>query len=1008
MKQPLLLLVALAWIWPQWAVALDPGRSLAQYHHTRWTQIDGAPSDILAIAQSGDGLLWLGASGGLYRFDGVRFDHIEPIPHDRARSDQVRCLLIDRNGAIWVGYRRGGLALFRDHRLQPMPFPGGKDAILQILSAPDGAIWVVTGSPHAPIVRYADGHWSSFRPESGFDGQFVSSVAFTPNGDLLAAGSKTLYLRRPGQSSFVPTSVPITIWSSLAIDDTGQPWISDQNGLRPVKGTGGVGASAELAPIPAPQSDTYTPIYFDHHGVLWAATTGGLGRLRPGEKALELFGAKQGLSGDVAHTVMEDREGNVWVGTNAGLDRLRAANVTRELDIPTGPNQLFHITNDHRGTVYISNENALFRVAPGSRPTLIRDGLDLPRALCYGVSGMWVTASDRLWHETGSVLQAIPTPTDIATSEGCAEDHTGAVWLAEGDRGLWRYASGRWQDVKPPGVDFDENHASHVGVDERGRLLAYVEGLGIARIDGLKFSVPWRFKDLPIGNSIFMDVDHDDIFVGGQYGLARLRGPSTAVLSADRFPWLRNTSWVAKSSKGETWLVTGAGVSRVSSRSLEAAFDDPHAGLTPEHFELADGVPGRLTTGAGHGGALGATVGGDGRFWFFGDEGVAFVDPARLSRNRLPPSVLINTVTTDGVARAATSGLVLPKGSSNLEIDYTATSLSIPERVHFRYRMQGVDLGWIDPGSRRQAFYTKLGPSNYQFQVIAANNDGIWNDDGAVLNFRIPPTFLQSWNFLALCIVTGGFLLWWLYLIRMRQVAERVRDRLEHRISERERIARELHDTLLGGFQGLLLRFQAAADTIPANHGARLKMDSAMDLAETVLCEGRDRVWNLRSAQASGGLAEALSLAAARLISEPAVAHVQETGQVRPLTAIVREEACRIGEEAIANAIRHADATLIEIDIEYGSHQLRMSIIDNGPGVEPEILRAGERAGHFGLVGMRERAKQIKGELTIVNRPGAGAQVSLLVPFSVAYSDVSGRTWISALRSLAVLGRLRQ
>jgi signal transduction histidine kinase/ligand-binding sensor domain-containing protein len=1010
MKQRLLFVLALTCITPRNAFALDPGRSLEQYSHTAWSQKDGAPADIRAIVQTPDGLLWLGTASGVYRFDGVRFEHIKPIPHDRARSEQIHRLLVARDGTVWVGYRRGGLAVFRDGRLQPMPSPGGQEPVLQIVGAPDGAVWVVSGLTHGRLSRYFNRHWSSFGPMNGLDlnDEFVASIAFTPNGSCWVAGFRTLFLRRPGQPRFVSTSVPIGPWATLAVDSAGRPWLSGTNGIRPVPNAEAPDAPINTAPIAAPFSDTYTPIVFDRHGILWAATAGGLGRVRPGEKTLELFDVRQGLSGEGVRTVMEDREGNIWSGTNAGLDRLRNANVTRALGIPVAPDQNYHIASDHHGTVYISAGDALFRVPPGSGPQRVGGRIPTVRALCDSASGMWVMTDRGPWHEAHGGLERIPPPAQIGTPEGCAEDRTGALWSVDPDIGLWRYAGGRWQDIKPPGIDLDKNFARHIAVNSQGQPLVSFDGLGIARFDGLNFSVPWRFKDLSIGRSIFMSVLNDDIFVGAQYGLARLRGQTVAVLDADRFPWLHNVSAIAKFSAGETWLVTSSGVIRLTTDALNAAFDDPRTTLTPEHFDSADGVPGPLSTGAGHGGALGAAAGADGRFWFFGDKGVAFIDPARMKRNPLPPAVLISTVTTNGVSRSAQSGLILPKGSSSLRIDYTATSLSIPERIRFRYQLTGVDQGWVDPGSRREAFYTKLGPGRYHFRVIASNNDGVWNNHGATLTFIIPPTFLQSWKFLLLCVLAGAMTLWWLYTMRLRQVAGRIRDRLEQRIAERERIARELHDTLLQGFQGLLLRFQAAADTIPADHSARLKMNIAMDLAEAVLCEGRDRVKDLRKAQPSGGLAKDLSLAAARLVVEPAVAHVLEIGQARSLHPKVQEEACRIGEEAIANAARHAEATLIEVNIVYAHNQLRLSIVDNGRGLDPDIVHQGQRTGHFGLAGMRERAEQIKGEITISNRQGAGAQISLAVPSAVAYLDPSGRAGINAIRRLASGSLLRR
>jgi signal transduction histidine kinase len=378
-----------------------------------------------------------------------------------------------------------------------------------------------------------------------------------------------------------------------------------------------------------------------------------------------------------------------------------------------------------------------------------------------------------------------------------------------------------------------------------------------------------------------------------------------------------------------------------------------------------------------------AALGGDGRIWFVTVAGMVWIDPAHLTRNRLPPPVAINRLSTPDVAYRDPTEVALPEGTSRVEIGYTALSLSVPERVRFRYRLEGVDENWVDPGTHREASYANLGPGHYRFQVIASNNDGVWNREGAAIEFHIPPTFLQSTWFSLLCGVAALLLLWAVYSFRTRQLTARVRDRLGAQMAERERIARELHDTLLQGFQGLVLRFQAVANRMSPDGPLRTSLDQSLEQAEAVLTEGRRRVSDLRFADEDEDLAEAIIRVAAKPGAGP-VMPVTVEGKVRALRPIVREELLRIAEEAIRNARQHSGATRIEVALVYG-RQLQLGVRDDGSGIPAHVIEMQHRPGHFGLAGMRERAERAGGKLTLASRPREGTEVTVVVPGRLAY-----------------------
>jgi len=322
--------------------------------------------------------------------------------------------------------------------------------------------------------------------------------------------------------------------------------------------------------------------------------------------------------------------------------------------------------------------------------------------------------------------------------------------------------------------------------------------------------------------------------------------------------------------------------------------------------------------------------------------------------------------------------------------------------VRFRYKLEGDDPGWVDPGGRRQAFYTNLAPGEYRFRVIAANNDGVWNSTGATLAFSIPPTFLQTNWFMLLCVLAGAAALWLLYSLRLRQMTARLRGRLEERLAERERIARELHDTLLQGFQGLMLRFQAVAERIPPDHPARRFMEEALNRGDDVLIEGRDRVRNLRVGR-DGDLTQAFARVAAEAARDPTVQfRIVEEGTPVDLHPVVHDEVVKIVTEAILNAFTHSKAKSIDVGIVYQARRFSLKVRDDGVGIDADLLNSG-REGHFGFTGMRERTQKISGELTVLSRPGAGTEIDLTIPASVAFRKERKRfSWFARLSGIEV------
>jgi signal transduction histidine kinase len=303
--------------------------------------------------------------------------------------------------------------------------------------------------------------------------------------------------------------------------------------------------------------------------------------------------------------------------------------------------------------------------------------------------------------------------------------------------------------------------------------------------------------------------------------------------------------------------------------------------------------------------------------------------------------------------------------------------------------MEGSDKGWQEAGTRRQAFYTNLGPGPYRFRVMACNNDGVWNEAGTAVSFRIVPAFYQTLWFQTLCCATGLALLWFLYLSRLKQATAQVHSRLEGRRAERERIARELHDTLLQSFQGLMLRLQVVGELLPPGK-AKDQLEQSLERADQAIAEGRSAVHNLRST--AGDLAVALRGAADELVCEGSPAfRLTVEGAARDLDPMVREEVNRIACECLRNAFKHARAKCILAELTYGERTFRLRVRDDGCGIPPDVQRSG-RAGHYGLSGIRERARQTGCRLDIWSSEGSGTEIDLTAPGSIAYAK-SARTF---------------
>jgi len=391
-----------------------------------------------------------------------------------------------------------------------------------------------------------------------------------------------------------------------------------------------------------------------------------------------------------------------------------------------------------------------------------------------------------------------------------------------------------------------------------------------------------------------------------------------------------------------------------------------------------------------------------GGIWISTNRGLSFVSPTSMKFDSAPPLVHVDGISVDGRLIQLGEQIRVRPPYQKITLSYSGLSLSFPTRVRFMYRLDGFDQSWTEPTSAREATYTNLESGQYRFHVMASNSYGQWNDSEAAISLEVDPAFWQTWWFRLLCVAAFLALLWGLYQLRLRQLTREFNAGLEARVNERTRIARELHDSLLQGFQGLMFRLQAVRDLLPGRPGEAMEaLDTALERGDKAIAEGRDTVSDLREpiisdsdiAQALTALGNELALQSGNGLV-PCVRVLLE-GKQRELNPMLRDEIYRIAREALRNAFRHARAQKIEAEITYSDSEFLLHVRDDGGGIDPEVANQGARAGHWGLPGMRERAESFGGKLDVWSEHGAGTEVELRVPAPVAYgrSEARRRFW---------------
>lgn len=962
----------------EWACAATSRPLLTDYTHTAWTELDGAPAGVTKFAQGPDGWLWIATPAGLYRFDGVRFERTDTVYGRALASSNIMALTATADGAVLIGYRVGGVSVFRKDGARTYAEDGGLQpvGVLHLEAAPDGAIWAAMRDGVAVLAPGA-GRFRYLGPESGLPSLGVFQILFARDGTTWVGTNTGAWFRKRGETRFARAWPHVTlVWLCEAPDGT--IWGNDFK-----QGYYRVSTTAPAAGAPAgPELEGYG-MRFDRQGTMWMMHPDGLERRLAAGVPEQRLSKDNGISGPLPGALFEDREGNLWLGTSRGMDRLRpnrlrTVPVVPQLESPalvTGPSGEMWV-GDYAGDLWrFDREGRVSREVPGKLTASYTD----PDGVLWlgGMEGVLRRGRD-------GALTTFRFPDELTSLRVHAiqQDRHGVLWVSfSAGKGVYRLADGAWTRAEHiPALLTTSMARDAAGNVWMGHLRSQLSIVGDGAVRRLGVD-----QGLQLGTILTLGADGNGMWVGGENGVALHRDGRFAVLRGERSESFRGVSGIVREPGGDLWLHGADGLYRIAAADLDGWLKDPRGAVAFERFDAQDGMQGHAPQLRPVPSLKRAR---DGVLWYATAGTVGTIDPANILRNRLAPPVHITGVTADGVRYRPADGRVpgLAQGTRNLRIDFTALSLSIPERVRLRYRLVGFERAWQEPAGRREAYYTNLAPGKYRFEVIGSNEDHLWNTAGAALEIDIPPTFLQSAWFKVLALASGALLLYAAYALRIGYLTARMQERLQERLAERTRVARALHDTLLQSVQALLMSFDAHSRKVEQGTQERARLEQTLNLAEQLLAEGRDQIMGLRAPSSEDALELTLGQFGQSLAGYwPHAFGMKVEGSPKPLRPDVHAEIHAIAREALFNASRYADATRIDIELVYGAAAFVVRIRDNGRGLDDVVAAAGQRSGHWGLVGMRERASCIGALLAIDSKAGAGTRITVTVPGKMAY-----------------------
>jgi len=970
-----------------YASALDPNRLPSQYVREQWTTETRFPGGAVnGIAQTADGYLWIGTDRGLIRFDGFDFKPISFTSITTAPNLSMLQLLTDARGTLWIRPEGAYLVRQEDGKFKSVRY--GLDAITAV--SKDNNDGVLVSNIGQGTFRLRADAVQKLGPSS----PPVISMAETADGKIwLGTLGDGLFVLTGGRATQVNAGLPDRKINCLLPIGEGL-WVGTDTGL--YHGTGNGFRRIELPSFL--DNIRVLSVLRDRDSNIWVGTTRGL--LRINAKGIS-FSEENELRGDGGiNALFEDREGNLWVGGARGLGRIRDSTFVTYSSVDD-----LHL--EHNGPIYVDREGRTWFAPAQGGLYVLQNGRVLPvtsisaRDVIYSISGqadeVWAGRQrgglTRLRFRNGVIAsQSYTEANGLAQNSVYAvyESHDGSVWAGTLNGGVSKFKDGHFTTyTKTSGLA--SNTVSSI-LETRDGAMWFATPSGLSSFSNGQWRTYTTVEGLPSPevNCLFED-SSGTLWSGTSAGLAFFASNRFQIPHESPDVLREQIVGMAEDKSGRFWIATSDHVLRVPRDKLVSGVVKA---VDAREYGQADG----LESTGGVKRSRSVVSDSAGRIWFSLSRGLSVVNPSQITDNSAPALPHIEAVFADGSPVDFRQPFRISTKQQKTTFRFVALSLANSERVRYRYRLDGFDHGWSDPVASREATYTNLGAASYRFRVIACNSDGLWDASEAAVGFEVEPTAWQTWWFRTSSAALILLLAWCVYLYRLRQLAKEFNIRLEERVGERTRVARELHDTLLQSFHGLLLRFQAATNLLPERPAeARKTLESAIDQAAQAITEGRDAVQGLRSSTVvDSDFALTINTLGQELASgetnpNATKFHVEVEGTPQNLHPILRDEVYRIAGEAMRNAFKHAQAQRIEVEIRYDERQLRLRVRDDGKGIDAKHLDGDGYAGHYGLRGMRERAKLMGGKLAVWSELDSGTEVELSIPASRAYETSPAR-----------------
>ena len=971
---------------------------IAQMVRTSWTGKDGAPQSINALAQTPDGTLWIGSSGGLFSFDGLKFTAFEPRPGSPSLAARtIRSLFVTREGDLWVFFFHGPPACI--HNRSVHFYDHAEDEQIRVLDEAqqdaDGIMWAVLNWRFLVRLGSDDVWHKAGNLIKGMDQ--ISNVFIDSTNTMWVIADGLLYRRSKQDSTFAATDVHVYGPAKFCENRDHTLWIVGESTSPAAANLQHINSAGKRLFAPRVKGQLSDLVVASDDSI-WIKTDLGLRRLRKGEivsnpsqsslATPDLFDSKTGVSDVQMHTLLRDRDGNIWVGGMGGLERFEHANLVPVI-VPSKMNIWFTCVGSQGGVWVATGDGQLYSVRNGKAMQILNGGGGGTNLFCGTRAQAYLLQDTGISVASGAQVRHLPLlPGHARYGDqylflGLVDDSDGGLIAAVGGiaaHGLWRYVQRKWsrflEDLALPEV---------CGMlHERPNLLYLAFTPPDDRIGKVRGDV-LEAQSVPIGALGFARSSYGIIAYGAK-GIAVETNGTFRVLSFAHPEHATLVTGVVQAHNGDLWLMGARGVVRVSASEIRAAIADPVHSVSSTNFQEGDFVGPDMVLLFRHS----VDIDSHGRLWFSTLNGVVSVDPDRLGAPQQPPLLSIRSVVADGHEMEVNA--TFPADTHTLSLRYFGLDLTDPRRVVYRYRLEGLgsdsrESSWQFVGPRTEATYSRLRPGSYRFQVMASNGNDVWTQPVSSATFRILPHFYERPWVQYLFVLSGVLLVWFAISLRVRYVSAAIRIRAEERADERVRIARDLHDTLLQGVQGLLLSFHVAAERVPADHVSKRALEKALTTADRIIEEGRNRVSRLRAENLNDAELKSLiegvaaNFTAARAIDFA----VERTGTSNVLRSHVVDEIFCIAREALTNAFRHSGGSLVVVELDYQKREFKMSCRDNGRGFDAEAFCTHQSHGHWGLRGMEERAQGIGAKLSLTSAADNGTQVYITMPARLAY-----------------------